>query len=253
MISWIEPHHQNDRGRYEGPAGSAARFAGFTPPGDLAACRGVGDWEAQYPDYLGCCNAIDANVARIRAALERLGAWEDTVVVYTADHGSHFKTRNGEYKRSAHDSSLRIPMIVRGPGFAGGRVEEGLASLIDLPRTLLGAAGLTAPRAMQGRDLASGGGDAVFAQISESQCGRVVREARWTYAVRAPDTPSDARTSVDGRWVDDVLYDTAADPHQQRNLVADPASAGERSRLRARLEAWMRERGDAVAAIGPAA
>ncbi|MBN8525838.1 MAG: sulfatase-like hydrolase/transferase [Planctomycetes bacterium] len=253
MISWIEPHHQNDRGCYEGPAGSAERFAGFVPPGDLAAFRGIGDWEKQYPDYLGCCNAIDANVARIRACLERHGVWEDTVVVYTADHGSHFKTRNREYKRSAHDASLRIPMIVHGPGFTGGRVEEGLASLIDLPRTLLGAAGLHAPCAMQGRDLAGGGADAVFVQISESQCGRAIREAGWTYAVRAPDTPSDARTSVDGRWVEDVLYDNTVDPHQLRNLVADPAAAQERARLRARLEAWMRARGDAVTAIIPAA
>jgi arylsulfatase A-like enzyme len=253
MISWIEPHHQNDRNCFEGPLGSAAQWKDFVPPGDLAAMRGTGDWEAQYPDYLGCCHALDANVGRIRACLERLGAWEDTVVIYAADHGSHFKTRNREYKRSAHDASIHIPLVIRGPGFRGGRVETGLASLIDLPRTMLSAAGIPVPRIMQGRDLAQGGSDAVFLQISESQCGRAMREARWTYAITAPGVSTSARTSPEGRWQEDLLYDNQADPHQLRNLVGDPAYADERARLRARLTAWMAERGDPVSSVEPAA
>ncbi len=249
MISWIEPHHQNDRKVHEGPSGSQERWKDFVPPGDLAAMRGMGNWESQYPDYLGCCHALDANVGRIRACLEALGVWQDTVVVYTADHGSHFKTRNGEYKRSAHDASIRTPLIVHGPGFSGGRVEEGIASLIDLPRTLLSAAGVPVPRAMQGRDLAQGGGDAAFLQISESQCGRAIREARWTYALTAPGVATNARTSPEGRWTEHLLYDNVADPHQLRNLVADPMYATERIRLRERLTTWMRSCGDPVAEV----
>ncbi len=252
MISWIEPHHQNDRNRYEGPDGSKERWKDYVAPGDLAAFRGKGDWEANYPDYLGCCNALDANVGRIRALLEKLGAWEDTVVIYTADHGSHFRTRNGEYKRSPHDASVHIPMIMRGPGFRGGRVETAIASLIDLPRTLLGAAGLPAPRAMAGRNLATGGSDAAYLQISESLCGRAIREAGWTYAVKATDADGGKPTSPGGSWVETELYDNQADPHQLRNLVGDPAHAAERTRLRERLTAWMRETGDAVTTVAAA-
>ncbi len=252
MISWIEPHHQNDRNRYEGPEGSKARWKDYVAPGDLAAFRGKGDWEVNYPDYLGCCNALDANVGRIRALLEKLGAWEDTVVIYTADHGSHFRTRNGEYKRSPHDASVHIPMIMRGPGFRGGRVETAIASLIDLPRTVLGAAGLAAPRAMAGRDLATGGSDAAFLQISESLCGRAIREAGWTYAVKAADADGGKPTSPGGSWVETELYDNRADPHQLRNLVADATFAAERARLRERLTAWMRDTGDTVASVAAA-
>jgi uncharacterized sulfatase len=225
------------------------RWKDYVAPGDLAAFRGTGDWETNYPDYLGCCHALDANVGRIRALLERLGAWEDTVVIYTADHGSHFRTRNGEYKRSPHDASVHIPMILRGPGFRGGRVETAIASLIDLPRTVLAAAGLTAPRAMAGRDLATGGSDAAFVQISESLCGRAIRETGWTYAVKAADVDGGTPTSPSGSWVETELYDNRADPHQLRNLVGDATFAAERARLRERLIAWMRDSGDAVASV----
>lgn len=252
MISWIEPHHQNDRNRYEGPEGSTERWRGFAAPGDLAAFRGRGDWEANYPDYLGCCHALDDNVGRIRTLLERLGAWDDTMVIYTADHGSHFRTRNGEYKRSPHDASVRIPLIIHGPGYRGGRTESGIASLIDLPRTILGAAGLPAPRAMAGRDLATGGSDAAFLQISESLCGRAIREAGWTYAVKAADADGGQATSPNGRWIETELYDNRRDPHQLRNLVAEPASTAERLRLRERLTRWMRETGDAVVEVAAA-
>jgi arylsulfatase A-like enzyme len=47
----------------------------------------------------------------VRKKLKELGMDENTVIIYTSDHGSHFKTRNGEYKRSCHDGCLRVPMI----------------------------------------------------------------------------------------------------------------------------------------------
>ncbi len=58
-------------------------------------------------------------------ALKSLGILENTVVLYTSDHGNHFKTRNAEYKRSCHDASLRVPTALSGPGFSGqGRLQN---------------------------------------------------------------------------------------------------------------------------------
>ena len=51
--------------------------------------------------------------------------------IYTTDHGCHFRTRNGEYKRACHEGCIRIPMVACGPGFTGGKVIEELVSLID--------------------------------------------------------------------------------------------------------------------------
>ncbi len=87
----FEPHHQNDRRRYEGPDGSRAQFADFQPPGDLAACSracaqgtDVSNWRENYPDYLGCCHSLDYNVGRLVDTLKEQGMWENTILVYTA-------------------------------------------------------------------------------------------------------------------------------------------------------------------------
>lgn len=224
-LSYLEPHHQNDRRHYEGPEGSKEEFKDFSVPGDLAGRPG--DWQEEYPDYLGCVHSLDRNLGRIREELERLGLWENTLVIYTSDHGSHFKTRNGEYKRSCHESSIRVPMVFRGPGFEGGRTHDDLVSLIDLPPTLLSAAGAPVPEEMRGRplqELETGEtGDwpeEVFLQISESQCGRAIRTRRWKYSVRAPDAAADAAGSE--TYIEDFLYDLADDPHEQHNLVTHP-------------------------------
>ncbi len=246
FVSYIEPHHQNDRGRYEGPDGSKERWRDYTPPGDLEGT--VGDWRESYPDYLGCCHAVDAGVGRMRAELERLGIAGETLVVYTSDHGSHFRTRNDEYKRSCHDASIRIPMIACGPGFARGAVTESLASLIDLPPTLLRAAGATIPPGMRGRPLQDAGAgapwrDEVFIQISESQVGRALRTPGWTYAVNAPGENGWLAGTAD-EYVEEFLYDLRADPHQRANLVDDPRHAGTRAEFAQRLAARMEEAGE---------
>jgi uncharacterized sulfatase len=199
-----------------------------------------GDWRRHLPDYLGCCWSLDQNLGRIRAQLELLGLWEDTLIVYASDHGSHFRTRNAEYKRACHDNCLRIPLIACGPGFRGGRVVDELVSLIDLPPTFVAAAGAQPMATMHGRPLqplatgtATDWPDHIYAEISESKCGRCVRTARWKYSVSAPHHPPAHRRS--DVYVEDYLYDLAADPHERTNLVADPAHADIRAELAAKL------------------
>ncbi|MFW5859337.1 MAG: sulfatase-like hydrolase/transferase [Planctomycetota bacterium] len=242
MASYIEPHHQNDHEHYEGPHGSRERFADFAPPGDLIGHDG--DWREEYPDYLGCVHALDANLGRVRARLAETGLDRDTVVIYTSDHGSHFRTRNDEYKRSCHDGCLRIPLVACGPGFAQGGERAELASLIDLPATVVRAAGLEQPTTFRGRalqDAVTGSAqdwpDCCFAEISESHIGRCIRTAHHTYEVSlAPD----------GRphWQETFLYDNTVDPHQQNNLVAEPLLVALRAELWDRLRTWMRSTGE---------
>ena len=116
FLSHIEPHHQNDHRRFEGPEGSKERFAGFNAPKDLAFAPGDwgSDWQTQYPDYLGCCSRLDYNLGRVLACVKEMGLEDDTVIIYASDHGSHFKTRTVEYKRSCHDGSIHIRKERRG-------------------------------------------------------------------------------------------------------------------------------------------
>ncbi len=255
FVSFIEPHHQNDHERFEGPVGSRQRFGDYDVPGDLVGTEG--DWQEQYPDYLGCCAALDANLGRLRAELERLGRSDDTLLLYSSDHGCHFKTRNAEYKRSCHEGCIRIPLVACGPGFRGGQVVRELVSLMDVPPTILQAAGVTPPGSMGGRALQEALAGAedwpgeVFLQISESQVGRAIRTERWKYSVQAPgDLPRDGwNRSASKVYVEENLYDLQADPHERNNLADDPAHAAVRAELAGRLKRRMAEAGEGEAEI----
>lgn len=239
FLSYIEPHHQNDRGHFEGPKGSKERFKDYSVPGDLKGTKG--DWRDEMPDYLGCINSLDRNVGRIRKELENLGLAENTLIIYASDHGCHFRTRNGEYKRSCHDSSIRVPLIICGPGFRGGRIVKELVSLPDVHATVLAAGGVELPACCRGRalqGLVSGGrvdwAEGIFVQISESQVGRALRTRKWKYSVRAPGK-NGVRDSQSDLYLEDFLYDLEKDPHERENLVRDPAFRDVRSELAARL------------------
>jgi len=256
FVSYIEPHHQNDHKRYEGPKGSKEKFSDYKVPGDLNGKDG--DWRENYPDYLGCINSLDAAVGQIRDELQDLGIAENTLVIYTSDHGSHFRTRNSEYKRSCHESSIRLPMIAYGPGFSGGKVVKNLISLIDIPPTILAAANIDTPETMRGRPvqpLVNGTEknwpEEVFLQISESQIGRAIRTSKWKYSVRASGEVHPIKTDHSDEYIEDFLYDLENDPYESNNLVEDKAYREVRAELQKTLIRRMIEAGEKEPLIHP--
>ena len=139
-----------------GPKGSAARFINAYVPPDLRALPG--DWHQQLPDYYGACESIDTSVGRLRKVLEEEGLAEDTIFVFFSDHGCHFMTRNEEYKRSTHNSSLRVPMLIDGPGFETGRQIPEMTAIINLAPTLLEACGGAGAGELEGAQYAAADG-----------------------------------------------------------------------------------------------
>ncbi len=247
FVSQIEPHHQNDRNTYEGPDGSKERFKDYETPGDLIGTGG--DWKENYPDYLGQCHSLDYNVGRLVDTLKNEGVWDNTILIYTSDHGSHFCTRNAEYKRSCHDGCTHIPMIVTGPGFNGGKEVEELVSLIDLPTTLLDCIGVEKPDDFRGSSLkklvsgeAKDWNEEVFMQISESQVGRAIRTSKWKYSVRADAHP--IKDSGSDTYYEDYLYDLENDPHERNNLVNNEDLCEVRAELASILVRKMVEAGE---------
>lgn len=253
FLSHIEPHHQNDHKRYEGPIGSKEKFKNYEIPGDLIDTEG--DWRENFPDYLGAINQLDYNVGRVMDTLKEKGIEEDTIIIYTSDHGSHFRTRNNEYKRSCHDSCIKVPMIAYGPTFKGGKVINDLVSLIDITPTLLACADIEKPQYMKGNPLQQlVNGDTinwpkeVFLQISESQVGRAIRTNKWKYSVRAFDK-SGRDDSCSVVYTEDFLYDLENDPHERNNLIADENYKEVRSNLSKILKIKMQEAGEKVPQI----
>jgi len=253
FISYIEPHHQNHQDDYPPPEGYRDPYTARWIPSDLAALGG--STHQHLGGYYGMVKRLDEALGRLQDALRSLDMLENTIILFTSDHGNHFKTRNDEYKRSCHESSVRVPTALQGPGFDGGGRLPQLVSLIDLPPTLLDAAGLPIPESMQGRSIvplvqreSDDWPDDLFIQISESQVGRALRTRRWKYCVDAPH--KDAwRDSGSDRYVEQYLYDLDSDPHELCNLVGVESYRSVADDLRERLIARMVAAGEEAPVI----
>ncbi|MBI4606805.1 MAG: sulfatase-like hydrolase/transferase [Planctomycetes bacterium] len=231
------------------------------------------DW-ARYQDLV---TAMDLEVARILQALEDDGLAEHTVVFFFSDHGRGLPRA----KRWVYDSGIHVPLIVRWPGvIEPGAVRGELVSLLDLAPTMLSIAGIEAPRHLQGRAfLGPAAGpprDLIFAARDrmDETCDviRCARDQRFKYIRnlqpgkpyaqyihymdQMPTLREMRRLNAEGKLAGtqrlfflpekpaEELYDVEADPHEVRNLAADPAHRERLERLRSALERWTRETGD---------
>lgn len=250
-ISQIEPHHQNDHNHYEGPIGSKEMFSGFVLPKDLEVLGG--NAAEEYPDYLGQCASLDKNLGRVVAKLKEKGIYENTVIIFASDHGSHFKTRNqdshlngyDDYKRSCHDAAIHVPLVIAGGPYKGGRAIQDLVSTESLPKTILALAGVDVGDAMIGEnllDVVNGNIDnrinEVYAQISESRVGRCIRTTGYKYSVYAPGKNGGEYAGSD-LYADDFLYDLNKDPYELNNLIEDESYREVKLVLRKKLADWI--------------
>lgn len=252
FLSFLEPHHQNTSDSFPAPDGYEEKYADCWVPPDLRELGGSSAY--QLPGYYGMVKRLDECLGRVLDALKSLELEDDTIVLFTSDHGCHFKTRNAEYKRSCHESSIRIPAAAQGPGFDGGGEVSSLVSIADLAPSLMEAAGipqdlLERKMAMQGSSvmpLVRGDGkrepweDTVFIQISESQVGRAVRTQRWKYGVTAPDKDPHA-DACSKRYEEEFLYDLKHDPYELVNLIGMDVYRPAADRLKEALKAWLIE------------
>jgi arylsulfatase A-like enzyme len=200
---------------------------------------------AEIAQYYGMITAIDDQVGRLLALLGQLGLAEDTIVLFSSDHGDMLGSHGLRLKRKPWEESIRVPAMLRYPRLIRkGRRADAFLTHVDLAPTLLGLCGLQPHPGMQGADLSAyvraGQGRApeeAFFQIFGPYHGdgteaawRGLRTRRYMYA-RFESKP----------W---VLYDLQRDPDEMNNLAADPAAAALLKDLDARLDAWMRRTGD---------
>jgi arylsulfatase A-like enzyme len=247
FVSHLEPHFQNSTNTFIAPKGYADRYRNnFYIPGDLAPFPG--DWKSQLPDYYGIVARIDEQFGRVMDELRAQGTLENTIVAMTTDHGCHFRTRNAEYKRSCHDASTRIPLILRGPGFMGGRTISRMVSTVSLPATLLEAAAIPPDAGMQPGLMHFR--DEIYIQMREEALGRAIRTDGWKYCVFDPDATPDQPWSQ--RYQERHLYDLRNDPNEIVNLAGRTDTKEISAKLRERLIARIVENGEPKPVITPA-
>lgn len=285
FLSQLEPHQQNDIDAFVPPLRYADDFSWHVYRSQLSAkqqqvldtfahpespsysnpyiaqdLRNLpGNWRSHIPGYYGCVQAIDDCVGSLVAALERTNQLDHTIIVFFSDHGCTFRTRLGEYKRSPHDSSLRVPMVIAGPGFDRGVAIDELVSLLDLTPTLLDGAGATPPASMRGRPLKAMAHNAemraewdstAYFQISQSICGRGIRTRDWVYCAFDPSVP-DGNAEYGGKYQDFALYSIAGDPAEMVNLVGRSEFKEVADQLRAELEKRIVAAGELKTSITP--
>jgi arylsulfatase A-like enzyme len=182
----------------------------------------------------------------LRRTLKETGQDENTIILFTSDHGDMLGSHGLRRKRKPHEESAGVPGILRWPArIPAGRTVDTLFSHVDMPATLLGLAGVAVPAHFQGADLSrvalgqtTAGPAAVLLQIfvpyrpdQVEQPWRGIITDRHTYA-RHENAP----------W---VLFDNLRDPWQLTNLATDPAHAGVRAELDAKLARLMSDQRDA--------
>lgn len=223
-LSYLEVHHQNDIDSFVPPKEYAGRYKNPFIPQDLRPLPG--SWPSQLADYFACVAKMDETVGTIRNTLAETGLDKNTVVVFISDHGCHFKTRNAEYKRSPHESSIHVPLVIDGPGFHSRTEVRELVSQVDLMPTLLEVAGVKVPASLQGRSFlplvqgkTEGWRNEVMFQMSEFVTGRGLRTPQYTYAVSVPKTQNWRPVQSAAQYVEYMAYDLFADPFQHVNLA----------------------------------
>ncbi len=256
VMSYLNVHHQNDSDTFDPPKEFASRYRNPFIPQDLRPLPG--SWPSQLPDYYGCVASVDQNVGTILRTLEEQGLDKDTIVAFISDHGCHFKTRNTEYKRSPHESSIHVPLIVQGPGFDRSLEVRELVSQVDVAPSLLSAAGVPVPATMQGRSFlplldrrTEGWPNDVYIHMSEFMTARALRTPQWTYAVAAPKIAGWKAVPQSERYVEYMMYDLYADPFEQVNLAGRAPVKDVADKLRTRLLERIFEAGGGRPAIDP--
>ena len=189
---------------------------------------------------------IDWNLGRMMKALDDAGAANDTIFVFTSDHGEMFGSHGRRAKYIFYEEAARVPFLIRWPGKTPvGKASDACFHSPDIMPTLLEMMNLPVPRAVEG---------ASFSRIAQGKSGRVpdaailqgmgttaawqdgsewraLRDQRYTYAVYRSDRL-------------ELLFDNIADPFQMKNLAADRAHAGKLTHYREKLTKWRKQHND---------
>ena len=191
--------------------------------------------------YLGAVSQVDAAVGKLLDYLRGAGMADDTIVVYTSDHGD-YATEHGIMEKApgiCSDAITRVPLIFAAPGRipAGGQVDS-VVELVDIANTLCALAGLDALETADGRDISpllmGAQGDEERLGVTEFAWSKSVRKGSWRLAHYPRAMFPRERPDGFGE-----LYDLASDPWEMRNLFYDAACQDKVEELRADLLEWL--------------
>ncbi len=228
--------------------------------------------------YLGLCSQVDAHCGAILDTLRDCGLWDDTIVVFTSDHGDMMGSHQIIAKCVMYEEAVRVPLLVKPAGAGGGSRIQSPVSQVDLAPTLLEMMGEEAPGHLQGRSLAGAIGARTEPEPRDMLIewnghnnglagespdnidfpADLLRMAPRGQIVESITDPLRTIISGNGRWKlnfspalgQHELYDLQTDPYERRNLFGDPAMRTKAAALAGRLRKRQADTGDHIECSG---
>ena len=195
----------------------------------------------QLCEYYGLITHLDEQVGRILDALAKSPHAENTIVIYTADHGLAMGSHGLLGKQNLYEQSMKCPLILRGPGIPAGKKSESLTYLHDLNATVYALTGVKSPENPDSADLSpiwrgesTQVRDSLFLAYQDKM--RTIRDGRWKLHLYPKVRHA-------------LLFDLREDPHETRNLAYEPAHTAEVKRLHALMGTWQENLGDPLAGL----
>jgi arylsulfatase A-like enzyme len=189
-------------------------------------------------DYYASITFLDAQVGRILKALRASGQYDNTLIVFSSDHGLAIGSHGLFGKQNLYDVSMYAPLLFAGPGIPKGKQAGALCYLLDIFPTLGELAGVSQPKGSEGISLVpvlmgkkAKVRDSLFTAYTKVQ--RAVRDERWKLLVY----PQVNKVQ---------LFDLKNDPAETKDLSEDRSHAGEVKRLTGLLQGWQKELGDSL-------
>jgi len=190
----------------------------------------------QLAEYYGLLSHMDQQIGRILQALADSGHADNTIIVYAADNGLALGSHGLLGKQSVFEHSMRVPLIISGPGIPKGQSSQAFTYLLDLFPTLCDAIGIQPPADLDGHSLrpiwegkTDAERDSVFLPYMDIQ--RAVRDDRWKLICY----PKISHLQ---------LFDLASDPDEIHNLIDVPEHAPQVTRLLQLMKDWQTRTGD---------
>jgi arylsulfatase A-like enzyme len=189
-------------------------------------------------DYYAMVSEVDEQVGRILSTLEWKGLRENTLIVFAGDNGLAVGQHGLLGKQNVYEHSVRVPLLLAGPGIPEGRRSDAFCYLLDVYPTLCQLLGIRTPTTVEGVSLgpalegsAGAGRETLFFAYRDFQ--RAVRTR--THKLIEYAVAGERRTQ---------LFDLVADPHETRDLAGDSRNQALIADLRAKLSAWQKQLDD---------
>jgi arylsulfatase A-like enzyme len=192
----------------------------------------------QLAEYYGMISHLDSQISRILKTLKETGLDENTIIIFSSDHGLAMGSHGLLGKQNLYEVSMRAPLIISGKGIPASKSSESLTYLYDIMPTICDLTGTTIPAGVEGKSLLpiikgqqESIRDSLFLTYEKSQ--RAVTDGRWKL-IRYPDINKTQ------------LFDLKSDPDEMIDLASKPDFLGQKERLFSLLKNWQKKAADQV-------